>query len=266
MDDVSFEPWKYDREPFAITDDTFYIGNKSVSSYLVDSGDGLVLFDTGYPQTTYLLLESIRTLGFSPADIKYIFHSHAHGDHIGSTRKLKEKFGCKTVLGAGDLESLTTRSDLLYYGEMGLEYHDNFDVDIPVSGGDVIPVGKKTVECVAAPGHTRGNMVYIWNASYRGADYRTALLGGFGVNTIRTAYMKKHGITGRRREFKQSLQKLENLKVDIACLGHPVITDPFGRLANKIPGDNPFINANDWRMILSHLSGQFDDLMVNDPE
>ncbi|MBR4426408.1 MAG: MBL fold metallo-hydrolase, partial [Spirochaetales bacterium] len=83
-----YSPWLYDTEPFNMAENIYYVGNKSVSSHLFDTGDGLLLLDTTYMQTAYLLLESIRKLGFNPNDIRWILHSHGHYDHFGGTRIL----------------------------------------------------------------------------------------------------------------------------------------------------------------------------------
>ena len=66
-------------------------------SHLIDTGDGLILIDTAYPQTVYLLLESIRRLGFGPADIRYLLNCHAHYDHCGGTRGKNGKYPLGTL-------------------------------------------------------------------------------------------------------------------------------------------------------------------------
>ena len=53
-------PWEYDVKPFQMTDNVRYVGTAQVGSHPIDTGDGLVLLDTGWPNTLYLLLESIR--------------------------------------------------------------------------------------------------------------------------------------------------------------------------------------------------------------
>ena len=74
VEDTCIHPWDYAVEPFRIAGGLYYVGNKYVSSHLIDTGDGLILLDTSFPQTVYLLLESIRRLGFYPADIHTILH------------------------------------------------------------------------------------------------------------------------------------------------------------------------------------------------
>ena len=102
-DDIMRSPWLWDVAPFKILDGLYYVGNRDVSCHLFDTGQGLLLLDTSYTQAAYLLLESIRALGFEPRDIKWILHSHGHIDHFGCTRMLVEKYGCKTYFPAADL-------------------------------------------------------------------------------------------------------------------------------------------------------------------
>ena len=40
-------PWEWDVPPFQITDNVWYVGSRQVSNHLIDTGDGLVLIDTG---------------------------------------------------------------------------------------------------------------------------------------------------------------------------------------------------------------------------
>ena len=54
--DICIHPWDYWVDPFRIAGDLYYVGNKDVSSHLIDTGAGLVLLDTAFPQTVYLLL------------------------------------------------------------------------------------------------------------------------------------------------------------------------------------------------------------------
>ena len=71
----------------------YYVGDKKVCMHLVDTGDGLILFDTGFSHHYHGLLHSIKTLGFSPADIKIVIHSHGHCDHFGGGDRLRRDYG-----------------------------------------------------------------------------------------------------------------------------------------------------------------------------
>jgi glyoxylase-like metal-dependent hydrolase (beta-lactamase superfamily II) len=122
-------PWEYAVEPFHVAGNIYYVGNKHVCSYLIDTGAGLILMDTAWPQTVYLLLDSIRCLGFDPNEIRYIIHSHAHCDHIGGTRSIVELTDAETFLGKGDIEFIKTKPDLTWSKECGYDFHQDFMVD-----------------------------------------------------------------------------------------------------------------------------------------
>ena len=79
--------------PFQIIGNLYFVGTKPASVHLIDTGEGLVLLDSGYDALLELVLENIHALGFHEKQIRYILHSHGHIDHIGGTRALVELTG-----------------------------------------------------------------------------------------------------------------------------------------------------------------------------
>ena len=53
------KPWEGYLEPFKIFGNLYFVGTTFVSSHIIDTGDGLILIDSQYPQSLYLLLENI---------------------------------------------------------------------------------------------------------------------------------------------------------------------------------------------------------------
>ena len=80
-------------EPFKVFDNLYYVGAKWVSSWLLVSDQGLIVFDAAYEGLTDLIIENIRELGFDPNDIRYLIGSHAHYDHIGGALRLHVALG-----------------------------------------------------------------------------------------------------------------------------------------------------------------------------
>ena len=74
--DYYANPSAYAIDPFCIFGNVYYVGDKKVCMHLIDTGEGLILFDSGYSHHYDGLIHSIRALGFSPADIKILIHSH----------------------------------------------------------------------------------------------------------------------------------------------------------------------------------------------
>ena len=95
-------PWKGAREPFQIYGNLYFVGTEPASTHLIDTGEGLIVLDPGYPQSLYLVIDGIWRLGFRPEDVKIILHSHGHYDHLGGTRALAELTGAKTYISALD--------------------------------------------------------------------------------------------------------------------------------------------------------------------
>jgi 7,8-dihydropterin-6-yl-methyl-4-(beta-D-ribofuranosyl)aminobenzene 5'-phosphate synthase len=59
------------------------------TSFLVDSDDRQVLFDTG--QSGTVLLHNMAVLGFAPEELEALIFSHAHKDHTGGLPALLEE-------------------------------------------------------------------------------------------------------------------------------------------------------------------------------
>lgn len=59
----------------------------SMSTFLVEAGGVRILFDTGIGAPDSRLLGGLAALGVKPEDIKYLYLTHFHGDHIGGMMK-----------------------------------------------------------------------------------------------------------------------------------------------------------------------------------
>ena len=67
--------------PFRLWNNICFIGSEAVSVHLIDTGAGLILIDTGYPYMRDTIVSNMRALGYEPADIRILLHSHGHYDH-----------------------------------------------------------------------------------------------------------------------------------------------------------------------------------------
>jgi glyoxylase-like metal-dependent hydrolase (beta-lactamase superfamily II) len=55
-----------------------------VPCYLIRHPKGDLVWDTGVPQSKQLLIDQLKQLDLTPADIEYLSVSHSHFDHIGN--------------------------------------------------------------------------------------------------------------------------------------------------------------------------------------
>jgi metallo-beta-lactamase class B len=252
--DICIHPWDYWVEPFRIAGGLYYVGNKNVSSHLLDTGEGLILLDTAFPQTVYLLLEAIRRLGFDPDDLHTILHCHGHYDHFGGTRALVELTGARTAMGKDDAFILTERPELSWAAEYGVKFHETFALDVPLRDGQTITLGDTKIHCIRTPGHTPGAMSYLFELCDGGKKYTAGIHGGPGLNTLTDDYLTKYDLPYEaRRQYVTSLGKLGGRDVDIFIGAHPGQNDTFGKRERMTDARNPFIDKGAWAAFLSRL-------------
>ncbi len=236
-------------KPFKIFGNLYFVGTEPASTHLIDTGEGLILIDTGYQHSLYLVLNNIWELGFSPYDIKYLIHTHGHIDHFGATRALVELTGAKTFIGRADEEYANGKLDLSYAKELGMEFKETFQPDVLIDDGDVIRLGNTEITCVATPGHTPGAMSYFFDVTDGEDTFRAGLHGGMGINTLSAEFLNKYNLPfSLRDDFKKSMLRLNEEKVDI-FLGNHMQHNHTLEKAQMIKDGNlyAFINPNEWQ-------------------
>ncbi len=80
------------KEPFKLFDNVYSVGFQTVNIFLITTSDGLILIDAGWAETVDTLLDNIRNAGFDPAQIRYLFVTHAASDHYGGAGRIKQLF------------------------------------------------------------------------------------------------------------------------------------------------------------------------------
>ncbi len=243
--------WEYAMPPGQIADNLYHVGVEHGPSYLLVTSEGLVLLDTAFPQTVYLVLENIRKLGFDPYDIRHILHSHGHYDHVGGTRALTELTGAKTYIGAPDAAAVAGKNALVYAEEMGERYDEPFEADVLLRDGDVLHFGDTHIRCVATPGHTEGTMSFFWNVRVRGEEHLAGMFGGAGMNSMTTEYLARRGLPFQLREqFLASIRRVLDEPVEVHVGNHLSDNNYRGKLAARREGYEPFLEERTWRSFL----------------
>ncbi|MBQ7208376.1 MAG: MBL fold metallo-hydrolase [Lentisphaeria bacterium] len=262
-------PWEGAFEPFRVFGNTFFSGTIPASTHLIDTGSGLIVIDTGYQETLYLMLDSLRKLGFVPGDIRYIVHSHGHIDHAGATKALVELTGAETFIGTGDLDMVTGKRPLSWAPEYDMTFPGVFEPDHLLRDGDRITLGNVTVECVATPGHSPGTFSLFWNAGEKdGRTVRAGMMGGAGLNTMASWYIRKYHLEEEdwRGAFAASLERCRREHVDLFIGNHTGqnrMKEKFFRLQ---AGDaDAFIDENAWGKFLDGCEKDFSALLEKDP-
>ncbi len=251
-------PWESCVKPFRIFGNLYFVGTVPASSHLIDTGDGLILIDTGLPNSLYLVLENIRALGFNPYDIKYIVLSHGHYDHLGSAKALSALTGAKTFLGEKDREYANGTKDLTWASQLGFTYYESFEPDVLLRDGDVVALGNTKILCRTAAGHTEGTMAFFFDVTDGKATYRAAMHGGVGLNSMRKSFLSEYGLSTETREkFIPCIDSFINEPVDIFLGNHVGNNDTVGKGERITDTHNPFIDSTAWKSFLTKTKEKY---------
>ena len=59
------------------------IGSRVVNNYIIETHIGYVVIDTGYAGGYNNFLKRLTRSGIDKTDIKFVFITHVHDDHVG---------------------------------------------------------------------------------------------------------------------------------------------------------------------------------------
>lgn len=204
-------------KPQKIWEKVYQIGGPNISHpsdcciYLVDVGnEESVLIDCGSGKSYDKLVKNIELIGFDPKKLKAIILTHCHIDHIGAASLFKKEFDLAIFAHEKDSEAIEgkdiKRTAASWYGveysPIALDY--KFSVE-----REELTVGDMEFNCLHTPGHTPGSIsIYCDIESKRilfGQDIHGPFDESFGSNM---------------KDWKNSMNKLLDLKADILCEGH----------------------------------------------
>ena len=212
--------------PFKIIDNIYYVGTRTLSSYLIVTPAGNLLVNSTYERNVPVIQKSVEQLGFRFADTKILLGNHAHGDHMEGDALVKQLTGAQVMAMAEDVPALQNIKP-------GGKEHP---IDKMLHDGDVITLGDTTLVAHLTAGHTRGCTTFSTTARDSGRTYNVV----FGCslrapNTISRAV---------EAEFNRSFKVVRELACDVQLGDHPA---QFGMdakyAAMKTSKTNPFIDA-----------------------
>ena len=226
-------------KPTMAFDGVYFVGQNWVSSWAIDTGEGLILIDTldNAEEAERIIVPGLQAFGFEPTDVKAIFITHEHFDHFGGARWLQDTYNIPT-----------------YASEVAWDNMAHYEVDggprkdlVMVVGWE-FQLGNLTMRFITTPGHTAGCTSFMFNVKDGDKQYMAALNGGAGINSNVTL----------RADQVQSNYKLakvvEENNVTVMIANHPnqdrtVINFDILEARDCEHGDckqqNPFMIGND---------------------
>lgn len=126
------------------------------------------------------IVQMIDILG---GNLKYIYLTHCHGDHIGGVSELQEKKGGRILIHRDDAEGLNN-PDINMTDYIGIKNDINLGADSRIDDGDLLHLGNLEFTVIHTPGHTKGGsslycdeqkLLFSGDTLFRGTWGRTDL-------------------------------------------------------------------------------------------
>jgi metallo-beta-lactamase class B len=218
--------------PHKIIGNIYYVGTRTLTSFLVTTPQGAILINTTYERNVPVIQQSVEQLGFKFSDIKIVLGSHAHGDHQEGDALAKQLTGAQVMAMAEDVPALEAMRP-------GGKPHP---IDKVLHDGDVVTLGATTLVAHLTPGHSRGCTTWTLKAEEGGKMYDVVIIGSFGTNPG-FRLVNNTETPGIAAEFERAFKVARSLKCDVPLGSHPGMynmTEKYSKLASG--GANPFID------------------------
>jgi glyoxylase-like metal-dependent hydrolase (beta-lactamase superfamily II) len=171
--------------------------------YAARTDSGVIAIDLGWTGAETVLPQMLRSIGADTADVRFVFLTHAHRDHIAAWPLVRQ---AHFVLGAAEVPLFTGAAGYTGWAtrmsDEVNEYPRPRDGELTITGvssDTAFVLGRDTVYAFPIPGHTPGSTAYL---------FRGVFFGGDAIN-----WRPGSGFQGARPEFSDSVaQSRESLR------------------------------------------------------
>lgn len=199
-----------------------WLGMGKVNCYLVQSGAGQVLIDTGGSNARKALLRGLVNAGYTPGSLRLVILTHGDFDHCGNAAFLRAMFGVNigmhpqdaAMVEKGDMFANRKQPNIIIRWLInlfaGLGRSERFTPDIYLKDGASLAPRGLDAKVIHLPGHTRGSigMLTATGDLFCGDFFENR--GAPALNTL----------MDDREAAAASLAKLERLPVRMVYPGH----------------------------------------------
>lgn len=228
------------------------------AAYVVETTEGLVLFDTGLERDAQALKTELARQGLDWTRIRAIFLTHVHGDHCGGADRLRAETGARIYAGQAEVPVLVAgepRDAFFSTFKMPGHVPHSTTVDVALSGNETITIGEIRIRVLETPGHTTGSTCYLLERAGRTVLFSGDVIFRLGEKPLGTysAYLAPR-YRGDARLYRDSLRQLKRLPVpDLVLPGHPG--------ASRRP-QSPQLSQSEWTDLLDRGIDEMEQLIA----
>ena len=246
-------------EPRKIIGNIYYVGSKTISSFLIATPQGNILLDTGHAEMLPQVTANIEKLGFKPQDVKILLNSHAHLDHCGGFAEFKRETNAKIVASQldGELMMRGGKGDF-YWGDQ-LAY-EPVKPDRIIVDGERVELGGVSLTAHLTPGHTKGCTSWSMRVHEAGRGYDVLFVCGLTVSPYKLTNNDEYPHIVE--DARGSLQRLRAMHADVMLAPHSFYFDLEGKAARQKAGaGNPFVDSTELRRNLREMEKDFEEAL-----
>src|SRR3954467_8577203 len=188
--------------PHKIFGNLYYVGTRSLASFLITTPQGHILINSDYERNVPAVRQSIEALGFKYTDIKILLGSHAHADHMEGDAMVKQLTGAQVMAMAEDVPALEAMKP-------GGKPHP---IDRVLHDGDKVELGGMTLTAHLTPGHTLGTTTWTFPVRDAGRTYNVVVVGAGLPDDARIVYNQQN--PNAAEQWATSITKLESYPCD----------------------------------------------------
>jgi len=211
--------------PHKIIGNIYYVGTRTLSSFLIVTPQGNILLDSTYERNVPTIAKSVEQLGFKFADVKYLLGNHAHADHQEGDALVKQMTGAQVVAMAEDVPALQAMKP-------GNKEHP---IDRVIHDGDKVTLGGVTLTAHLTAGHTHGCTTWTTTAQEGGRTYNVM----FGCSLRSPGMISPE----TQAELERTFKTVRTIPCDVQLGDHGAqynMQEKYAKL--KSGGPNPFID------------------------
>ena len=216
--------------PHKIAGNVYYVGTRTLSSFLVTTPAGHILINSTYERNVRTIEMSVTQLGLKFSDIKILLGTHAHGDHQEGDALVKELTGAQVMAMAEDIPAL----------EAIKPNGKTHPIDRMLRDGEAIALGGTTLVAHLTAGHTRGCTTWTMTTQEGAKDLNVVFACSYRSPATVTPAIES--------ELNRTFTVIRSLACDVPLGDHPAQYNMAAKYARVKPGaPNPFIDpANCW--------------------